>query len=140
MEASKVVGFAAVVVAAIAAGVVATDGKVDVKVDAADIKQARNGESRVAWLDDGTKVYRTPAELKDGGTGYDETTEAPCKRRPVDGRDCDYTYIDRDGRSIIEQAPELNRYPAASMSGAGCEAVACAIMLGEDAAAPEERK
>ena len=136
MEASKVVGFAAVVVAAIAVGVAVTDAK----VDAADIKQARPGESRVAWLDDGTKVYRTPVELKDGGTGYDETTEAPCKRRPVDGRDCEHTYVDRDGRSIIEQAPELNRYPAASMSGAGCEAVACAIMLGEDAAAPEERK
>ena len=146
MDASRIIGFAAAgIVAAVVIGAVvtaeSTAESTDVKVtDVADIKQAHPGESRVAWLDDGSKVYRTPVELKDGGTGYDETAEAPCKRRPVDALDCNHIYIDNDGRTVIEQAPELNRYPAASMAGPDCESVACAILLGEDAAAPEVRK
>lgn len=107
-----------------------------------DIVSESPHESKVAWLPDGTRVYRVPVRLRDGGAAYDEKSalEAPCKRRPRDAKDCNRTYTDIDGREVIEQAPELNRYHASQMSGADCEPVACSVWLGDDAEADEVRK
>lgn len=139
MEPSKIVGLAAVATAVVVAVVAALPEKTLVR---GDIVSESPHESKVSWLEDGTKVYRVPVRLRDGGAAYDEKSalEAPCKRRPRDAKDCNRTYTDIDGREVIEQAPELNRYHASQMSGADCEPVACSVWLGDDAEADEVRK
>lgn len=135
MQPSKVVGLAAVATAVIV-GVVTL---ADLTLVKSDVVAESLGESKVAWLEDGTKVYRVPVRLRDGGVDFDTkaAAEAPCKRRPAKAVDCQHTYVTHEGKEVTEQAPELNRYPAASMSGTECEGVACSIFLGEDAEAPE---
>ena len=144
MNASRIVGIGAALALA-AAGIVAvtTSGddvtldKVEMRKDFAkgDIASESHGESKVAWLPDGTKIYEVPVVLKDGGRDIDKrpTTEAPCKRRPkgIDGALCQYKGKD---------APELNRYPAAEMIGPGCQGCACSVWLGEDADAEETKR
>lgn len=141
MEPSKVVGLAAIATAVVVGVVVTLDVKVPPE-GRGDIVESRAYESKVAFLEDGGKVYRVPVRLRDGGTAYDEKTaaEAPCKRAPRGGGNCFRTYVDFTGREVTEKATELNRYPAASMTGADCVPVACSIWLGEDAEADEVRK
>lgn len=107
----------------------------------ADIATESRGESKVHWLRDGTKVYRVPVVMRDGGRDVDErgSLEAPCKRRPkgVDGALCLHATTDLSGKPTQGPSPELNRYPAAEMIGPGCEGVACSVFLGEDADAEE---
>lgn len=139
MEPSKIVGLAAVATAVVVAVVAALPEKTLVR---GDIVSESPYESKVAFLEDGTKVYRVPVKLRDGGVGYDEkaAAEAPCKRAPKGGGDCFRTYVGIDGREVTEKATELNRYPAASMTGADCVPVACSIWLGEDAEADEVQR
>lgn len=141
MPPSKLVGLAAVATAIIVGVVTLVDTKVPPE-SKGDIIEARAYESKVAFLEDGTKVYRVPVRLRDGGVAYDEkaAAEAPCKRAPKGGGDCFRTYVGIDGREVTEKATELNRYRAASMTGADCVPVACSIWLGEDAEADEVRK
>lgn len=155
MQPSRVVGIAALVtLAAAGVGALALNGDPEVTETAppvvkalakkGDIATESRGESKVAWLEDGTKVYRVPVVMRDGGRDYDEKTaaEAPCKRRPkgVDGSLCLHATVDIDGKPQQLPAPELNRYPSAEMIGSGCEPCACSIWLGEDGDAEEVRK
>lgn len=152
MTPSRVVGITALVtLAAAGVGALALNGEPEATETAppvvkalakkADIATESRGESKVAWLEDGTKVYRVPVVMRDGGRDVDEKTaaEAPCKRRPkgVDGSLCLHATTDLDGKPTQGPAPELNRYPAAEMIGPGCEPVACSVFLGEDADAEE---
>lgn len=129
MEPSKIIALSAAVALAIGAGVALTQD---------DVAHEAPAAATVTWRDDGTKVYHVPVVLKDGTPAVKETTEAPCKRRPRGGRDCFRTHALFDGKEVTDEAPELGRFPAETMTGAGCEPVACSVMLGDDAEAEEK--
>lgn len=120
MDASKKVALSAAVTLAVVMGVIAFDEPV---------KSESAIESKVAWREDGTKVYLIPVELKDGTQSFKETTEAPCKRRPkgVDGSLCQRTSITIQGKTRTDPAPLWGRFAAADMIGPGCEPVACSV-------------
>ena len=106
-----------------------------------DIASETAIESKVAWREDGGKVYVVPVVLRDGTFATKETFDAPCKRRPrgVDGSQCQRVSLDINGKARTDPAPTLGRFAASDMLGADCEPVACSVMAGEDAEAPEMR-
>lgn len=102
----------------------------------------RPSESHVVWID-GLKRYAVPVDQADGGQGVTLTEDAPCKRRQLRTREsCVRTFtafvMTEKGYELRETVRELrdgdtNRYPASELEGDGCEGVACAVMLGDDA-------
>lgn len=131
MQPAKIVALSVGTILAIGIGVALTQDDIAIETPA---------HATVAWRDDGTKVYLVPVVLKDGTYAEKEMFEAPCKRRPkgVDGKLCTHTFRSITGETLQEPAAELNRYPAETMTGDGCEPVACAVMLGDDAEAEEK--
>lgn len=79
--------------------------------------------SKLALLPDGGKGYVERVKQIDGGIALRVKASGGCVRRPVGNKSCL-----KGGRD----PGELNRFPAADVTGTGCEPVACSIVFGEN--------
>ena len=94
-------------------------------------RAGRWGESKLAELPDGGVGYVYAVDLPDGGSEVVATETAPCARRPVGVAVSLCRRLDGGDQGA------LNRYPSDTLTGAGCQPVACSLYAGEDAAEDE---
>lgn len=95
----------------------------------------RSSEERLVFVD-GAKKYVRPMSLADGGEALLLVNTPSCVRKPTKDADCRRREPDGGARDF----GLLNRFRATEAVGLGCEAVACAVLAGDDADASEDDK
>jgi len=106
-----------------------------------ELQAARSEDETVIWpslaiKDKGGQVVATYKTIEyrfaDGGyEKYDYLVEPDCVRRRADSGTDSCRRLSKDGGSY--DFGELNRFPKEESTGKDCEAVSCAVILGDNA-------